>query len=695
MSTQDNSHKRKGTPSRRALLTFATVSQALEQSNDFLLGIAPLFGSLAEESAGDIFEEKKFAANVKAKFGLVIPEDVASFLAPRLLKAGLLEARDIGSGEKALFWVPPAGHADIRDVDIRLNNIVQLFSEFVGNLDAVVVRTYTDEELEEMLYDFLLRQDKLLTSAQAALIGGSVSTDVNFTSESEYVSARFIQHLASAEPELFDFLSDIANAVLISEVVLDLGSEKPARVANQHPQVYIDAPLMMDLLGLSGPQRKSYAEQMLHGLRSIGANVSIFDHSADEIRDNLHAVLGNQPQQRHGPTADALRRREVDEAYVSFVMQNTEHVVSETGVSIFENPLSTLNVSQKAFFSQIDEKELFHLLQPHYANDKARDRDILSLQIVISRRQAVRTSNLFAARHLLLTHNQILSVTSRKFMRENKGYLFEHVPPAVHISTLFAALWLELGAQERIEISRRKLIVACAEAVRIKPELISRMKDTLAKIVPDKAAQFEVMMSQPRFMQMAQDATLGQEIYLTEDKALEAFDKLDKHLQGEAERKIKAEGTKKRENHTAEITERDQRILSLEESIKRERERRDATVESIVGRKVWWLRLWARLAAVGFLSIGIIGLVLSYYMPDDTYGHITGFIISALFLIVAFFEYTYTVIFKQVSKYGERRIRRSLRRLGYDQEEVRLVLDPLTGDLVLKAIPPDFELTPS
>jgi hypothetical protein len=106
----------------------------------------------------------------------------------------------------------------------------------------------------------------------------------------------------------------------------------------------------------------------------------------------------------------------------------------------------------------------------------------------------------------LLTHNRVLSVTSRKFMRENKGYYFENIPPAVHIGTLFAAVWLQLGAPERIEISRRKLVVACAEAVKIKPELISRMKETLARIVPGKAAQFEAMMSQPRFMQMAQDA---------------------------------------------------------------------------------------------------------------------------------------------------------------------------------------------
>ena len=158
-------------------------------------------------SAGNIFEEKKFAADVKTKFGLVIPDDVASFLAPRLLKAGLLEARNISSGEKAFFWVSPEKKVeDIKELDVKLSAIVELFSDFINSLDAVVIKTYSDEELEGMIYDFLLSQDRLLTTAQAALIGvSSISADKNFSSESEYVSARFIQYLSTANPDLFNF----------------------------------------------------------------------------------------------------------------------------------------------------------------------------------------------------------------------------------------------------------------------------------------------------------------------------------------------------------------------------------------------------------------------------------------------------------------------------------------------------------
>jgi hypothetical protein len=298
---------------------------------------------------------------------------------------------------------------------------------------------------------------------------------------------------------------------------------------------------MMDLLELSGPERKSYADQVIRGLSSLGARLYI------------------------------LRRRAVDESYAKYVMQNTEHAVKETGVAIFRNPLSTITNSQRAYFTDEDRIELLHLLISQYESDKARDRDILSLEIVISRRQGSKTSNLFNSGHLLLTHNRVLSVLSRKFMRENKGYGFESVAPAVHISTLFAALWLELGAAERIEISRKQLVVACAEAVRIRPEIISRMRDTLQKIVPEKASQFDAMMSQPRYMQLAMDATLGQENLLTQQTTVEAFDKLEKRLVAEAESKAKAQHRVQRKTHKAELETSTQKIAELEEKITRER----------------------------------------------------------------------------------------------------------------------------
>ena len=128
--------------------------------------------------------------------------------------------------------------------------------------------------------------------------------------------------------------------------------------------------------------------------------------------------------------------------------------------------------------------------------------------------------------------------------------------------------WVSVGGGQALVVP---LVVACAEAVRIRPEIISRMRDTLQKIVPEKASQFDAMMSQPRYMQLAMDATLGQENLLTQQTTVEAFDKLEKRLVAEAESKAKAQHQVQRKTHKAELETSTQKIAELEEKITRER----------------------------------------------------------------------------------------------------------------------------
>jgi hypothetical protein len=51
------------------------------------------------------------------------------------------------------------------------------------------------------------------------------------------------------------------------------------------------------------------------------------------------------------------------------------------------------------------------------------------------------------------------------------------------------------------------------------------------------------------------------------------------------------------------------------------------------------------------------------------------------------------VIFNWIAKWGDRRIRLELQQLGYGEDENRLVVNVETGDLSLKRVRPDFELS--
>ena len=70
--------------SRRALITYALVSESLDKHNDFLLGLTPIFAVIAEKRHGEMFNPHTFSADAAQLFGLQIPDEVADFVASRL-----------------------------------------------------------------------------------------------------------------------------------------------------------------------------------------------------------------------------------------------------------------------------------------------------------------------------------------------------------------------------------------------------------------------------------------------------------------------------------------------------------------------------------------------------------------------------------------------------------------------------------
>jgi hypothetical protein len=148
-------------------------------------------------------------------------------------------------------------------------------------------------------------------------------------SDGAFLSARYIQNIATKEPDLLLRIVEIASLSLLTEVILDF--RDPPNAARREPglTVFLDGPFVMDLLGLTGRLRENNAKQIVNGLQGMSAQIKVLSHYCDEIRDNLRAVLGQPRGQRFGPTAEAIRRSEVAEDYAQAVAGNVEHFVQK------------------------------------------------------------------------------------------------------------------------------------------------------------------------------------------------------------------------------------------------------------------------------------------------------------------------------------------------------------------------------
>jgi hypothetical protein len=251
-----------------------------------------------------------------------------------------------------------------KDFDAKLDQIIELFLAFVQYPGSIFAAGYDIHKLEEILFDFLISRDKRVSSATAILYGSDgEKSPSTFESEEAFVCARFLEDLEAKYSNLFSFLGNISNAAILSEVLLELGEGRANKDRKTELHVYVDAPIAMDAMGLSGDIPKDYSSTLIADLTKLGAYVFIFDHSVEEIRDNLYGLLKANPTERRGPSADALRSGLLDTAYVASVKNNVEDFVTKAGLQIANKPEVSLTVGQRSRFIAGDGEYLYQKMQ--------------------------------------------------------------------------------------------------------------------------------------------------------------------------------------------------------------------------------------------------------------------------------------------------------------------------------------------
>jgi hypothetical protein len=356
-----------------------------------------------------------------------------------------------------------------------------------------------------------------------------------------------------------------------------------------------------------------------------------------------------------------MRAGSVDQAFVAYVMHNVEEAVREAGIPIATRPMDSLSMQQKSYLSDIDLQTLYKLLYAAYEKPKALDRDILSLRIVISRRLGSSTTNFLKSKHLMLTRNALLRVQSKLFMEREKGVPLHRVPPAEHISRIAASLWLELGAPEKLSISRKQLVAACSRVAEARPEIIEKLHAALQRIVPEKAAQFETLISQPRMMRLAVDVMGGVERHITDKTALEAFDRLQEEMTSDAEKKAKLGERRLRERHREQLKAKETELVDLVDRLSRETQRRRESAEYSANAGMRNIRRLGYLASGVIAILGVGGALI---FVDNVFAKYALAVAAAGFSVACYYGLSHRTLMQRVIARGGRRMDSRLRRAG-------------------------------
>jgi hypothetical protein len=449
--------------SKRALVTFAFVSESLKTHNDVIVGLTPLFTPIAIDNAGKQFVPQLFSQELQSRYGISITEDIAEFISFRLHGVGLLRRVEAGSQDVLFYWNPPEviGESSSR-FEERLTELANLAIKFAAQNPTLMHWSLSINDALDMLFDWIIENDKELTSARLALDTFSNSSDVlsnrngsGISSENDYFCSRFVTWLESEDKKAVSFLAEIGNALLVSEVVLELRSPSFDVMSGRNLMVYLDAPFCMDFLGTSGHSAQDNSRYIVSCLKQLGAVILIFEHSIREIKESISALLNNSPGNRRGPTANAILRQEITTDYLSGLARNPHQFILEAGIQIFDPDVTIIPPNQKAVFTEEHSNELFARLSPHFKRMEAAERDTLSTCIIMQRRIRHKSNNFFRSRHIMISDNTMIAHITRKFCEENRFIGPNDLGPIISTRQCAAILWLALGSQQREELSRQ------------------------------------------------------------------------------------------------------------------------------------------------------------------------------------------------------------------------------------------------
>lgn len=548
----------------RALITFAFVADEFTKTGDITRGLLPLFAPLINKRAGQPFEPAKFASDVSTAYGLTFHPYVAEALAPRLADAGYLAVTSITNGSASYVnsALPESGTAFD---DGLLDKIVQDYMTHARTLLSTTRINIDDNTLEQAFFarlrdpEFLSivsKPQRSFKRTHTLTLRKKREADHVIDQEDhlDFIVADFIGYLASADQDKFHVVMQIANGALLSEIVLAL--REPPTTGNEFDgvTVFLDGPIVLDVLDLSDRANTAYAKELFSQLRRTKARICTFPHVLDEVRGAIKAPLENYNRRVEvfGPLGRRLLTTPKHATYAAAILADLRSAVEAEGIEIIE-PTHSEYVAGLSKFNDRQQRSLENNVGI-YGTPEARERDAKSIANVLRLRvDTPPQMNLTRVNAVFVTRNVMLAENAGKFLLREQVIEAEEVPPCITDRYLAGILWITLGGQTN-ELSAKRLLANCVRATSPRLDVVSKIAQFLEDLDPQKAKYFEALMTDERAAHFLMQRTLGDPRVVTRENYLDIYE--------EVRRTTAADVTREKDREIDSLKEEQRNLVS-------------------------------------------------------------------------------------------------------------------------------------
>ena len=389
-----------------------------------------------------------------------------------------------------------------------------------------------------------------------------------------YLVGDFLLQSHASRPELFESARQFALAQVFASTLTvgDLGTYTGS-IAGLH--VYLDTRVILQTLGVYGPERMAWVREFLAYLKDHGAAMRVFDHTYSETETILENCKPYVESGRYNASLASHACRHFHEIGASesdveeFVL-SMRPILEALDIEYFEG---SYDAADNEF--QLEEQSLREAIEKTYRegdsnrfrelNEDTIRKDVRSIALVHRMRQGAKPHKLSEAQHVFVTTNSSLARASRDVEIEAGGGVV--VPDAVRDVFLATIAWLQApNTFEVVDASR--FLADCYAAIGVDDTLVMRFLGKVEQLRNRGGINDEdyYQLRMHRYaLRVLGDVTLGDLDNLTDDTPLEVLARIEDRIRRDAEETLRAE----REEHSGIVAEYQSEVQA---SIAREHE---------------------------------------------------------------------------------------------------------------------------
>lgn len=484
------------TKPKHTLLAYCALAERLNKPGSGVIqALTPFFAEACSSVSGELFDAGKFSLALFEKFGIRIPRLAALGLAEHLEREGLLTSVS-GLGTSVVYrysdLTAPASGLNVSAVtEAEIEAVLQSFVDHCRTDSRLAA--FEDANLHAAFLDRLLNIDSMrILSRKEGPIStkkGSetltLSKTPSITDQREidemhldFIVSQYLLDLRSNEPGVFDRVSDIAFASMAAEALASFNEPPTAQTNLAGLTVYLDSPLLLDMLGVNS-EYAEYGTELLEAIKASGAVAAAFDHSVMEAESVVSAQLAylrsgiNYATSRWGTSAkpDLLN---------SLIGNVGERAAKRLGITVERDPDFNLHRRVPGTVGDI-ESQMNERMQA-WGTSESREYDRKSIWSLLAIRDvSTPCARICDAKFLLLTRNTALvniantawTTWLKGTTRHSNTHVEKWAPIAMSDKQFAGYLWLR-GGGSNSSMSKSRLLAHCSSAVRPRADIKAR-----------------------------------------------------------------------------------------------------------------------------------------------------------------------------------------------------------------------------